>query len=156
MKTVATRILRATQAGETIFISIDDLASDDLDDHYRRDRSIPLTITEERVDIPFIDSEIHMWTSLSEYGETLAPHLHFNCPRCNRVHCTDLEDGDPNPRFAVCDSCLWESLVWLNWDENVAQKLKSEQGVAPQSATRSESDFGGGGTPQPESKPRPR
>lgn len=37
-----------------------------------------------------------------------------------------------------------------------AGKSQSEQGVAPQSATRSESDSEGGDKPQPESKPRPR
>lgn len=36
------------------------------------------------------------------------------------------------------------------------KKRKAEQGVAPQSATRSESDSDGDYNPQPESKPRPR
>lgn len=35
-------------------------------------------------------------------------------------------------------------------------KGKAELGVAPQSATRSESDLEGGDKPQPESEPRPR
>jgi len=34
--------------------------------------------------------------------------------------------------------------------------IRSEQGVAPQSATRAELDSEGGDQPQPESKPRPR
>lgn len=36
------------------------------------------------------------------------------------------------------------------------RKTRSEQGVAPQSATRSESESEGGNNPQPESEPRPR
>lgn len=36
------------------------------------------------------------------------------------------------------------------------ESKKAEQGVAPQSATRSESDSEGGNKPQPESEPRPR
>ena len=40
--------------------------------------------------------------------------------------------------------------------ESVLRKQKAQQGVAPQSATRSESDSEGGDKPQPESESRPR
>jgi len=39
---------------------------------------------------------------------------------------------------------------------DTAEKMKAEQGVAPQSATRSESDSEGGDKPQPESEARSR
>lgn len=42
---------------------------------------------------------------------------------------------------------------WLTW---VEERTMGEQGVAPQSATRSESDSEVGDKPQPESEPRPR
>jgi hypothetical protein len=40
--------------------------------------------------------------------------------------------------------------------QDAYRKQQGEQGVAPQSATRSESDSEGGDKPQPESKARPR
>ena len=42
------------------------------------------------------------------------------------------------------------------YSTRLLKKKTGEQGVAPQSATRSESDFAGNYNPQPESKPRPR
>lgn len=108
-------------------MSLDELGKCDLDQHYLRDLDLPLTITEEEIGIPLIESEIQMWDG----GDELYPHLHFTCPRCHRMHNTDLEGGDPNPKLACCDSCSWESLVWLSWDEGKAEKLKSKQGVTP-------------------------
>lgn len=127
MKTIATRIHRAQQAGQTVFISLEELVESDLDDHSMRDLSVSLVISEEELVIPVVDSEI----SVSNWDGSFAPHLLFNCPRCNRIHCTDLYDGDPNPRFACCDSCSWDSLVWLNWDQRELEKMRSEQAAAP-------------------------
>jgi len=57
----------------------------------------------------------------------------------------------------------WSMGVWRHGrvfgDEDAAtkhRKKNGEQGVAPQSATRSELDSGGGDKPQPGSEPRPR
>ncbi len=44
----------------------------------------------------------------------------------------------------------------VEWPPYFAQNREVEQGVAPQSATRSESDSDGGDKPKPESEPRPR
>ena len=49
-----------------------------------------------------------------------------------------------------------DSEVVREWKLTPNQKPKAEQGVAPQSATRPESESEGGDNPQPESKPRPR
>jgi hypothetical protein len=119
MRTIATRIYRAQQGAETIRVSLEELSESDLDDDYRRVPGIPLKITFEDLEIPLVESEIHMGISWWNGGEGLAPHLHFNC--------SDLEDGDPNPKFVCCDSCAWDSLVWLNWDGAKAEQLRSEQ-----------------------------
>ncbi len=65
--------------------------------------------------------------------------------------------------YAVADSKFRELLIEkigsierLNISDEQAEIIKAEQGVAPQSATRSESDSEGGDNLQPESEPRPR
>ena len=65
-------------------------------------------------------------------------------------------DGLPDLRVVMADGALLRStLDDPRWIE-LKSKNKSEQGVAPQSATRSESNSGGGDNSQPESKPRSR
>jgi transcription elongation factor Elf1 len=44
------------------------------------------------------------------------PHLRFKCPRCSIEHNVDLYPGDSNPRFASCDTCGWDSVVWIRWN----------------------------------------
>ncbi len=58
----------------------------------------------------------------SEHGSKLRPHVHFTCPRCEDVHNVDLEEEDQNPRFACCDSCAWDSLVWIEWNNEELRK----------------------------------
>lgn len=113
-KTLTTVVQRVTQAGETLFISLEAVSATEFDEDDRRDLSLPLEITAETMEIPVVSSEIHLWDG----GDRLYPHLHFTCPRCQRVHNVDLEDDDPNPRFGSCDSCGWQSLVWIEWDES--------------------------------------
>jgi hypothetical protein len=68
------------------------------------------------------------------------------------------------PNDVSVDDVPPESLVFLEreddepilWDGRKAEFTKAEQGVAPQSATRSELESEGGDKPQPESEPRPR
>ena len=54
----------------------------------------------------------------------------------------------------IFDEIVWRCIVVPAIDR--ALQNRAEQGVAPQSATRSESDSEGGDKPQPESQPRPR
>lgn len=64
----------------------------------------------------------------------------------------ELEERYPRPLEA-------RDLSFTPWLKVVLESSKpknAEQGVAPQSATRSESDSDGGDKPQPESEPRPR
>ena len=112
-RSLTTDVHRVAQAGETLFISLEAVSAEDFDEHGCRDLSLPLEITVERMEIPIVSSEIHLWDG----GDRLYPHLHFTCPRCRQVHNADLEDDDPNPRWGSCDSCSWESLVWIEWDE---------------------------------------
>jgi len=65
--------------------------------------------------------------------------------------------------YAVSDPDFMEllndkigSIERLNISDEQAEIIKAEQGVTPQSATRSESDLEGGNNPQTESEPRPR
>lgn len=74
---------------------------------------------------------------------------------------------------AICLKCQSASMEFPRYSERIgfdpkamerllkeagfsSEDLKAAQGVAPQSATRSESDSEGGDKPQPESGPRPR
>lgn len=56
----------------------------------------------------------------------------------------------------VDDSSPVPQAVWENLPSSLQRKFKAQQGVAPQSATRSESDSVGGHNPQPESEARSR
>jgi hypothetical protein len=64
----------------------------------------------------------------------------------------DVDCGPADPLFTECAlTASGEELV-SKWQQN----NKAEQGVAPQSATRSESNSEGGNKPQPESEARSR
>lgn len=106
------------QAGVTIFVSPEPISADDWDDHDWRVRSLPLQIEVERRSVPVLQTEVVMWESLGESDDDISqvPHLHYTCPRCQRMQNADLYDTDPNPRFACCDICTWDSIFWLAWD----------------------------------------
>ncbi|MFC7338202.1 hypothetical protein ACFQY0_13490 [Haloferula chungangensis] len=65
-----------------------------------------------------------------------------------------IADGDGIHRSSVFIRCPKRCCIAV--EAARPKKSKAEQGVAPQSATRSESDSEGGDKPQPESEPRPR
>ncbi len=111
MNKINTEIYRAVQVDETIFVSLQKIEPNDLDDHYLRDMSLKLEISKEVVSIPVVRSRTEMWDG----GDKQYPHLHFVCPICNEEHNTDLEEYDSNPKFTCCDSCSWNSLIWVNW-----------------------------------------
>jgi len=119
---MTTAIYRVSQEGETLFISLEKVAPVDFDDHHGRDPSLPLEIVAEELDIPLVPSEIELWDG----GDRLYPHLHFTCPRCQQLQNADLNDGDANPRLGCCDSCGWDSLVWIEWDEEKLAGMRRE------------------------------
>ncbi len=119
MRTIATKLYRVLQNGKTIHISLVPMRNVDLDHLFARDHRLSLCIKQEISEIPLITSEIVMWDG----GDGLYPHLHFTCPRCSEIHNVDLEENDPNPRFGCCDSCSWDSLVWIAWNEDKLKKL---------------------------------
>ncbi len=98
-------------------MSLDPITEADMQDHYARNLQLPIHIKSETLNVPVVSSQIIMWEGLSEKGSELVPHLHFTCPQCQDVHNVDLEEGDSNPRFACCNSCVWDSLVWIEWNE---------------------------------------
>jgi hypothetical protein len=104
------------QAGVTMRISVEPISADDWDDHDWRDDSLPLQIQIERLSVPVLPTEVVMWESGDGGSTTLYPHLHYTCPRCRQMQIVDLYDADPNPRFACCDICVWDSIAWLTWD----------------------------------------
>lgn len=104
------------QAGVTIHISPEPIRAEDWDDHGWRDHSLPLQIELERRSIPLLQADVVMWESFEDESSSLYPHLHYSCPRCLQMQNVDLYETDPNPRFACCDICSWNSIVWLAWD----------------------------------------
>jgi hypothetical protein len=74
----------------------------------------PCVIDEVERPVPAVDGRIEQWEG--DDG-LLYPHLHFICPRCGREHNVDLYPDDLNPRFATCDSCGWDSVVWIHWSK---------------------------------------
>jgi hypothetical protein len=123
MTKLKTDVYRVTQAGETLFISLEKVSPREFRNHHRRNRSLRLQIVAKTLEIPVVPSEIELWDG----GDRLYPHLHFTCPRCQRVHNVDLSDDDPNPRLGVCDSCDWESLVWIEWDEAARAAMDTDK-----------------------------
>lgn len=124
MRTIATEIYRVTRAGETLFISLKEVPVAEFDESDSGDPSMPLEIITETADIPVVPSEIHLWDG----GDGLYPHLHYTCPRCQQIHNVDLYGHDLNPRFGVCDSCGWDSLVWIEWDERARATMDLDKG----------------------------
>ena len=102
-------------------ISLEPISADDWDDHDWRDRSLPLRIDLERLSAPVLPTEVVMWEGDDGGSTTLYPHLHYTCPRCHQIQNVDLYETDSNPRFACCDICSWDSIVWLEWDYSGAR-----------------------------------
>ena len=92
-------------------MSLEPVAESEMDGHYKRDKQYPLTVRCDDIEIPAVSSEIIMWDG----GGREYPHVHFCCPQCGEMNNFDLESTDTNPRFAVCDLCLWDSPVWVKW-----------------------------------------
>ena len=117
--TIPTDLFIAKQAGEVVFVSIEPIPVDQFDEHSWRDLRHPLIVETERRDIAVLPTETVMWEG--DDGDTirLYPHLHFTCPRCHQMQNIDLYDTDPNPTFACCNTCLWDSPIWLAWDPEI-------------------------------------
>lgn len=111
MKVTPTNLFRASQNGDVIDISPDVITPEDLTEHHRRDLSLTLKIDQVVLDVPIVPSDIQMWDG----GDKLYPHLHFTCPKCGGISNVDLEIETPNPRFACCDYCHWDSVLWVAW-----------------------------------------
>jgi hypothetical protein len=116
VKAIETDFHVMRQAGVTMRISIEPISADDWDDHGWRDQSLPLQIQIERLSVPVLPTEVVMWEGGDGDSTALYPHLHYTCPKCRQMQNVDLYDTDPNPRFACCDICGWDSIVWLAWD----------------------------------------
>ena len=124
MKRPTTDIHRVTRTGKTICISLREVAAADFEEDECHGPSSALEIITETVEVPVVASEIHLWAG----GARLYPHLHYTCPRCQQLQNSDLYDDDSNPRFGVCDSCSWESLVWIEWDEGARATMDLDMG----------------------------
>lgn len=116
MTAIETEFHVMRQAGVTIFISPDPISADDWDEHDWRDLSLPLDIGVVKLSVPVLQTELVMW-SIDGDHHSLAPHLHYTCPRCQQMQNVDLYETAPNPRFACCDICRWDSIFWLAWDQ---------------------------------------
>jgi hypothetical protein len=103
-----------------MFVSLDPILAQEWDDHHWRNHAVPLNIELERRTIPVLPAEVVMWEGSDGDSVTLYPHLHYTCPRCQKMQNVDLYDTDTNPRLACCSICRWDSLVWLAWDSSTA------------------------------------
>lgn len=99
------KLYRATENGVTVSLSPEPIRADDF--------SFPIdAIDEVEREVPVVDGVIRLWNGC-DGGKY--PHLHYVCPRCGVEHNVDLYPDDPSPRFGCCDSCGWESVVWVRW-----------------------------------------
>ena len=98
------KLHRAIAQGRVVRLSPDPICADDL----------PTSCTTDEVDreVPTVPGTVENWRD--EDGD-LRPHIHYVCPRCATEHNVDLMSDDPSPRFACCDSCGWESVLWIEW-----------------------------------------
>ena len=98
------RLYRAKAQGCVVRLSPDPIAPDDL----------PTVCVMDEIDreVPTVLGTIEDWRD--EDG-ALRPHIHYVCPRCATEHNVDLVAEDSSPRFACCDSCAWDSVVWIEW-----------------------------------------
>jgi len=99
------KLYRASQNGNTVYLAPEPISVDDLPDR--------CTLDEVEREVPQVDGRLESWPG--DDGSSY-PHLHYICPRCSTEHNVDLHADDPNPRFACCDSCGWDSVVWIRWD----------------------------------------
>lgn len=65
----------------------------------------------ERV-VPTVAGRVERW---QDDEGAFRPHVHYVCPRCSNEQNFDLLPDEPNPRFACCDVCGWNSVVWIRW-----------------------------------------
>ena len=100
------KLYRASQDGHTLCLATEPLAADDF----------PAGCVFDKVEreVPNVDGRLELWQG--DDGLSY-PHLHFLCPRCSTEHNVDLHPDDPNPRFACCDTCGWDSIVWIRWNK---------------------------------------
>jgi hypothetical protein len=98
------KLYRAIQDETTVRLSPDPFDSDSLTGE--------CVVDEIDREVPVVDGVVRLWEG--DDGKSY-PHLHYVCPRCSTEHNVDLYPEDPNPRFACCDSCGWDSVVWIRW-----------------------------------------
>ena len=99
------KLYRALQDGSTSYLSPEPIRPDDL--------SAPCLFDEIDRDVPIVDARLTLWDGSDGLSYS---HLHYQCPRCAHEQNVDLYLSDANPRFACCDSCGWDSVVWLRWN----------------------------------------
>lgn len=117
MKTLETVLHMIRQAGEVMFVSLEPKTVESFNDWAWRDLDLPLSISEERVELPVVSAELEMWACLGDDESSQDwPHLVYTCPRCKQLQNSDLYATDASPRFACCDSCGWSSMCWLDWN----------------------------------------
>lgn len=126
MKSILTELYVLRQGGKVRFASTQPISAADWHGHDWRppleqatpppEGNLPLIVEIERRDIPLLPAELVLWNIDDGESNSLAPHLHYTCPRCLQMQNSDLYPNDPNPRFACCDSCRWDSILWLSWE----------------------------------------
>src|SRR5690349_4622200 len=103
------KLFRAVQDGKVAYLSPEPIDTTDFSpDYFSPDCSFD-TI---QLDVPTVAGVLELWDGNDGKKH---PHLHYVCPRCSVEHNVDLNNGDSNPRFACCDSCGWDSVVWIRW-----------------------------------------
>ena len=105
------KLYRVSQDDKTAYLSPEPISPDEI--------SVPGVIDEIERDVPTVFGRLELWEG--DDGQSY-PHLHYVCPRCTMEHNVDLYPNDGKPRFACCDSCKWESVVWIQWNRNELAK----------------------------------
>ena len=101
------KLYRAKQGEATVRLSPNPIEMDSL--------SALCIVDEIDREVPAVDGALKIWKG--DDGRSY-PHLHYVCPRCSTEHNVDLYPEDTSPRFACCDSCGWDSVVWIRWRSN--------------------------------------
>jgi hypothetical protein len=111
MKTKDTTLQFVIQNGDIMLISPLELSVDELKQyHWYSERTCSVKTVQQSV--PVVPGKIEMWESSGGH----APHIRYECPICKQSVNTDLYENDPNPRFAWCDLCQWDSVMWIRWE----------------------------------------
>ena len=110
METKDTTLQYVTQDDKTLLISPTELSKDELKEYYWYSDDL-CKVRVEKQPIPVVVGVVQIFDD----GAEGAPHILYECPRCKHRLNADLYEKDPNPRFAWCDICQWDSVMWIKW-----------------------------------------